>query len=243
MVRVCRRVTAVVAAVTLVMLVGGGSTATAFHIPGAIYTGTHSEGGDVSFRVSLDGTAIRSFRVEDYETELCDVEFVQHTAGTAIVNHSFGFSSGVLELGYTGVFPGVQVAQGTFSDTECDTGALTWTARTTASPAGSEECVAAQGPATEAEAAYAAAQAKFKRAKTKFRRGVQGAKKAKRLLKRAAKKDARAKRKAKNGLRRAVRKRARYNRGLRQARSGRTQAATVLTQAQAARSAVCDPVY
>jgi len=240
--RTYRSFIAIVAAVAMLM-VGGASTASAFHIPGASYVGTHSDGGEVSFRVALDGTTIRSFRVEDYETEFCDVEFIQHTAGAPIVNHAFTFSSGLLEFSYSGTFPGVQVAQGTFNDTECDTGTLTWTARTTASPAGSEECIAAQGPATEAEAAFAAAQSKVTRASKKFRLGVRQAKNAKRAVKRAAKKSAstKVKRKTRKRLRKAVSKRTRFSRELRRARNARTQAATVLTQTQAAKTAVCGP--
>lgn len=240
--RTCRPFVAIVAAVTMLM-VGGASTASAFHIPGALYTGTHSDGGDVSFRVSANGTTAQFFRVEDYETDFCDVDFIMHTAGAPIVNHAFTFSSGLLEISYSGTFPGVQLAQGTFSDTECATGTLTWTARTTASPAGSEECIAAQGPATEAEAAFAAAQSKVTRANKKFRRGIRQAKNAKRAVKRATKKKAstKVKRKTRKRLRRAVRKRTRFSRELRRARNARTQAATVLTQTQAAKTAVCGP--
>ncbi|HEX5376362.1 MAG TPA: hypothetical protein VFW48_09410, partial [Solirubrobacterales bacterium] len=170
-----RSFTAVVVIATLLMLAGGVSTASAFHIPGATYTGTHSGGGTVSFKVSLDGNSIRNFRVEDYETEFCAVEFIEHGAGASVVNNAFSFSSSLLEFAYSGSFPGIQLAQGTFSDTECDTGTLTWTASTTASPAGSAECIAAQGPATEAEAAFAAARAKVELTNGKFMRSIKQA--------------------------------------------------------------------
>jgi hypothetical protein len=239
--RAHRPLIGIVAAAALATLTLGASTAMAFHIPGAFYTGTHSDGGTVSFLVSPDGAQVTGFRIEDYETEFCDVDFIRHNAGAPIVNNAFTFSSGLLEFGYSGSFPGVQLAQGTFSDTECETGTLTWTARTTASPAGSAECIAAQAPATEAETALVAAQAEVKRANRKFRRGIRQAKGAKRAIKRAAKRNAGARRSARRKLRRAVRKRSRANRELRRAKRGRTQATTVLTQAQAAKTAVCGP--
>lgn len=230
-----------IAAASILLLVGGASTAAAFHIPGATYIGTHSGGGAVIFDVSADGSTVTRFRVEDYKTEFCEVAFIQHTGGTPIVNNSFTFSSGLLEFSYSGTFPGVQLAQGTFNDTECETGTLTWTARTTASPAGSAECISAQGPAGQAEAALAAAQAKVKGANEKLRRSVRQTSNAKRAVKRAAKKDAQAKRKALKKLRKSLRERNRAKRKLRQAQQGRTQAAATLAQAQAAKTAVCGP--
>ncbi|HWM55141.1 MAG TPA: hypothetical protein VNO20_07125 [Solirubrobacterales bacterium] len=225
---------------SFLLLVGGVSTAGAFHIPSATYIGTHSGGGAVIFDVSADGSAVTRFRVENYKTEFCDVA-VFELPGAPIVNNSFSFSSAALKFSYSGTFPGVQLAQGTFNDTECATGTLTWTARTTASPAGSAECISAQGPATEAEAALVAAQAKVKRANEKLRRGVRQVKNAQRAVKRAATKDAEAKRKALASLRVAIRARTRANRELRQAKNGRTQAAKTLAQAQAAKTAVCGP--
>jgi hypothetical protein len=228
-----------IVAASLLLLVGGASTAAAFHIPGATYIGTHSGGGAVIFDVSADGSTVTRFRVENYHTEFCDVAFLEHPGGTPIVNNSFSFSSSFLAFGYSGTFPGVQVAQGTFIDTECATGTLTWTARTTASPAGSAECISAQGPATEAEAALVAAQGKVKQANEKLRRGVRQAKNAKRAVKRAATDKAKAK--AQEKLRIAIRERARANRALGRAKAGRTQAAATLTQAQVAKTAVCGP--
>jgi hypothetical protein len=233
---------AVVAATTL-LLVGGASTASAFQIPSAQYTGTHSAGGAVSFRVSHDGNAIREFRIENYQTEFCDVEFVQHLGSAPIVNNAFSFASVAEEFSYSGTFPGVQLAQGTFTDDECATGPLTWSASTTASPAGSAVCIAAQGPATEAEAAYAAAQAKVAQANAKLKRNVKQVNNAKRAVKRAVKKKAkpRVKRKAQNRLRAAIKQRTRTNGELRRAKAANTQAAAAMAQAQAAKTAVCGP--
>ncbi len=225
---------------SFLFLVGGVSTASAFHIPGATYIGTHSGGGAVIFDVSADGSTITRFRVENYKTEFCDVA-VFELPGAPIVNNSFSFSSAALKFSYSGTFPGVQLAQGTFNDTECATGTLTWTARTTASPAGSAECISAQGPAAAAEAAFAAAQAKVKVANEKLRRSVRQASNAKGAVKRAAKNDAQAKQKAQKKLRKALRERNRAKRGLRQAQQGLTQAAATLAQAQAAKTAVCGP--
>lgn len=226
---------------SFVFLLGGVSTAAAFHIPGATYIGTHSGGGAVIFDISADGSTVTRFRVENYKTEFCDVAFLQHTGGAPIVNNSFNFSSSILEFGYSGTFPGVQVAQGTFNDTECATGTLTWTARTTASPAGSAECIAAQGPATSAETAFVATQTKVKRANEKLRRTVRQGKNAKRAVKRASTKDVKIKQKALKRLQVAIRERNRANRELSRAKDARTQAADTLTQAQAAKTAVCGP--
>ncbi|HEX7293775.1 MAG TPA: hypothetical protein VF259_04455 [Solirubrobacterales bacterium] len=226
---------------SFLFLVGGVSTAGAFHIPGATYVGTHSGGGAVIFDVSADGSSVTRFRVENYHTEFCDVAFIQHTGGAPIVNNSFTFSSGLLEISYSGTFPGVQVAQGTFNDTECATGTLTWTARTTASPAGSAECIAAQGPAAAAEAAFTAAQAKVKRANEKLRRTVRQEKSAKRAVKRASKKEAKAKQKALKRLQAAIRERNQANRELNRAKDARAQAAETLAQVQSAKTAVCGP--
>jgi hypothetical protein len=230
-------------AALLATLALGASTAMAFHIPGAFYVGTHSDGGAVSFRVSADGSQVIGFRVEDYETEFCDVDFVRHNDGVPIVNNAFSFSSGLLEFAYSGSFPGVQFAQGTYSDTECDTGTLTWAARTSASPAGSAECIAAQAPAVEAETALAAAQTKVKRANGKFRRSIRQTKGAKRAVRRTVKgkRNAGVKRRARQRLAGTVRKRSRANQELRRAKRERTQATTSLTQAQAAKTAVCGP--
>lgn len=238
--RVYKSLIAVAAATFL--LVGGASTASAFHIPNAQYVGTHSAGGAVSFRVSIDGSSIRNFRVEDYETEFCDVEFVEHGAGAPIVNNAFAFNSELLEVSYSGTFPGVQLAQGTFTDDFCESGTLTWSATTTASPAGSAECIAAQGPAAEAAAAYAAAQAKVRQTNAKLRRNTRQVNNARRALRQAVKKKVKAQvRKAQSRLRSAVKQRTRTSRELRRAKAASTQAAAVLTQAQAAKTAVCGP--
>lgn len=230
---------AVVASV-LALSAALASSAAAFHIPGATYTGTLSGGGAVILDVSPGGTAVTRFRVENYPTPFCGtVGFLQQTGNIPIVNNSFSGGSSFFEFSYTGSFSGVQLAQGTFTDDECGTGTLTWTARTTASPAGSAECVAAQAPVSAAEAQAAAASAQVTKAKTALRNAVRQARQAKKAVKRAA--TAAAKRKARKRLRKASRKRAAASRQLSQAKAQRTQAQAALQQALAARAAVCEP--
>jgi hypothetical protein len=238
-------------AVVVASLFVGGSTAAAFHIPGATYVGTHSGGGAVSFTVSPSGLAVRNFRVENYETEFCLVDSLQHVDSAPIVNNAFTGGSTILETRYTGSFPSVQFAQGTFVDDECETGTLTWTARTTASPAGSAECIAAQAPVIDAEAQLAAAQAGASKAAAAVKGAVRRVKNARQTLKRttrkarkargtrSARKAVRAKRRAGRGLRVAARKRGREMGDLKRAKAGSAQSEVVLQQLQAAKTAVC----
>lgn len=152
--------------------------AAAFHIPGATYTGTHAAGGTVSFTLSADGSGLTSFTVGGpVPGNICTfggstVTFVQPLP---IVNHAFNSSSGTTTL--NGSFPGVQQASGsfrikTFPPFSCDSGTVSWTARTSASPAASEEC-------KNATAAVNDASAKLKIAQGKLRKAAKAVKKAK----------------------------------------------------------------
>jgi hypothetical protein len=114
-------------------LILGVSSARANHIPGALYTGTHSGGGTVEFRVSADGGTVTGFTVT-YPPGTC--RFPKAFASpTPISDHSF--SGGLNALSWTGAFTGVQSASGTFTVApnypDC-LGTVTWTATTTATP-------------------------------------------------------------------------------------------------------------
>ena len=111
----------------------GASSARADHIPGAVYTGTHSGGGTVEFVVSADGGTVTGFTVT-YPPGTC--RFPRVTAPfIPISGHSF--AGGLNAVSLTGSFTGVQSASGTFTVVpnypEC-LGTVNWTARTTASP-------------------------------------------------------------------------------------------------------------
>jgi hypothetical protein len=151
-------------------LLAFASPAAAFHIPGATYDGTHAGGGTVSFTVTADGSGLSSFTVGGpVQGNICTfggstVTFVQPLP---IVNHAFNSSSGTTTL--NGTFPGVQQASGsfrikTFPPFSCDSGTVTWTARTTASPAGSEECKNATAAVDNASRQEAKAKGKLKKA-------------------------------------------------------------------------------
>ena len=176
-----------VAAVTLASAAFAAS-AQAFHIPGATYAGTHSGGGSVSLNVSPDGSAVTRFAATAIPAPVgqCDVTT---TGSIPIIDHRFsagGFFS------FSGSFPGVQSAQGTFSlsGPPCGSaGPFSWTAATPASPSGSEEC-------QDARQDLRRAKKKVKKAKKALRQADTEAeeRKAKKKLRKAKKKKRRAKR-------------------------------------------------
>lgn len=116
-------------------LILGVSSARANHIPGAVYTGTHSGGGSVEFVVSADGGSITGFTVVTNPGSSCIVTRVIAPPGIPIGDHSFSFSfSGGFSV--SGSFPATQTASGsfTFHPAYAPCGTVNWTARTTASP-------------------------------------------------------------------------------------------------------------
>lgn len=139
------------------------SSATAHHIPGATYNGTHAGGGSVSFTVTPDGSGLSSFSVGGpVQGNICTFggSTITFTQPLPIVNHAFNSSGGTTTV--NGSFTGVRQASGnfrikTFPPFSCDSGPVSWTAGTTASAAGSEEC-------KNAQAAVSAAKAKLKKA-------------------------------------------------------------------------------
>ena len=121
------------------------ASAQALHIPGATYTGTFSGGGTVDFSVTPTGDAVTGFHVANASGQGCTI--LEATAGgqTPIVNHAFNVTSSLFN--FSGKFNDVQGAVGTFGTNQaagCSTGTLNWTATTSASPAGSEECIDAK---------------------------------------------------------------------------------------------------
>jgi hypothetical protein len=144
--------------------------AAAFHIPGATYNGTHAGGGTVSFTVTPDGSGLSSFSIGGpVQGSICTfggstVTFVQPLP---IVNHAFNSSTGTTTL--NGSFGGVRQASGsfrikTFPPFACDSGTVTWTAQTAASPAGSEECKNATVAVDGARQREAKAKSRLKKA-------------------------------------------------------------------------------
>lgn len=127
------RVGRLVASSLVLTVILGASSARADHIAGALYTGTHSGGGTVEFRVSADGGSINGFKVT-YPPGTC--RFATASAG-AIPISGHSFSGGLNALSWTGSFTGVQTASGTFTVVpnypDC-LGTVSWTARTTALP-------------------------------------------------------------------------------------------------------------
>ena len=124
------RVERLVTACLAVALMLGASSARANHIPGAVYTGTHSGGGSVEFRVSPDGGTVGGFTIVVTPGSACTIGRLIVPPGIPISDHSFSYSN-VFSL--TGSFQASQTASGTFTfpNYQCN---LSWTARTTASP-------------------------------------------------------------------------------------------------------------
>jgi hypothetical protein len=118
-----------------VALILGVSSARANHIPGAVYTGTHSGGGSVEFVVSADGGSITGFTVVNYPGSTCTISRFFAPPGIPISDHSFSWSNGV-GFSLSGSFPAIQTASGsfTFAPAYQPCGTVNWTARTTASP-------------------------------------------------------------------------------------------------------------
>lgn len=165
-----RRLRAALGGLVALALLAFVPSAVAFHIPGATYNGTHAGGGTVSFTVTADGGGLSSFTVGGpVQGNICTfggstVTFVQPLP---IVNHAFNSSSGTTTL--SGAFTGVQQASGsfrikTFGPFSCDSGNVSWTARTSASPAGSEECRNATAAVDNARRQEAKAKRRLKKA-------------------------------------------------------------------------------
>jgi hypothetical protein len=166
--------------------------AQAFHIDGATYNGTHAF-GTVSFTVTPDGSGISRFGVSGtIPGNTCTFSGSETTyvQPLPIVNHAFNDTSPPLT--HSGSFNARQSASGTFriqtgAPFPCSTGQVSWTASTTASPAGSEECQSAQAAVDAAEQKVKKAKKKLKKAETEEqeRKAKKKLKKAKNELKAA----------------------------------------------------------
>jgi len=145
--------------------------AQAHQIPGATYRGSLPNGGSLEFDVSSDGTAITRVRVTG-KGDVCEGTLDVTGLNILITNHTFSHSDAD-PVSFSGSFPSKQTAQGTLAlDVDlgppighCHAGPVSWTATTTSSAAGSEECKsavaaidAAQTQVTSAQAAAGAAQ-------------------------------------------------------------------------------------
>jgi hypothetical protein len=119
------------------------SAAAAFHIPGADYSGAVSGGGSIGFSVSSDGSSVRNVTLTGVQSGDCMLSSKQYPGPTPITNNAFDNGE------VSGSFPNVRGAYGRFNVvvsgplSSCRvTG--TWSAITSADPAGSAECKAAQ---------------------------------------------------------------------------------------------------
>lgn len=133
-------------AVVLLVLAGSQmavvSLARANHIAGATYSGTHAQGGTVSFTVSPDGSGISSFSVGGpVQGDTCSFSGINtnYAQPLPVVNHAFSDTTPPFTA--SGSFPGLQSASGTFRmrtqvfpAPACDSGEVGWSATTTSSP-------------------------------------------------------------------------------------------------------------
>ncbi len=118
-------------------------------IPGATYAGTAAGGATISFTVASDATIVNSYKICGAQGRSSDGGSCQflgagdagYWEGAPIVDDGFGYSVGPQNL-LQGTFTGAQSASGTFRlynpaagpAPSCDTGTVSWTASTTASP-------------------------------------------------------------------------------------------------------------
>jgi len=142
--------TAVMTASLAALLNGAGFAAAAAQpVAGATYSGTAADGGSVTFTVSSDGTLVDSYEISGVsgmepnggtcsflgEGELGD------WPGAPITGEVFSYDIGS-SLHFQGSFTGAQAASGTFRFDDpaagtapaCDTGVVTWSAATAATP-------------------------------------------------------------------------------------------------------------
>jgi hypothetical protein len=109
-------------------------------IPGATYNGVAADGAGITFTVSSDGTLVDSYQVLGAHGASCDLQAAGASGvwpGAPITNNAFDYE-GLYTTGFvfTGKFQGAQKASGTMRlyQPGCDSGTVSWTATTTASP-------------------------------------------------------------------------------------------------------------
>jgi hypothetical protein len=130
-----------VAIVVLAAFLLAAARVEAHHSLNALYTGTHSAGGAVQINVSADGSAVTRYRFEDVPCqnglELFTTTVTYSVGGLPIQNHAFTDSDAEATL--TGSFPQTQSVTGSYQRlvddaSSCVTGAVSFTATTTALP-------------------------------------------------------------------------------------------------------------
>ena len=141
------------------------SPAASFHIPDARYRGepvgdAWGSGSRIDFQVSADGKEVKAFAGEVFGPT-CGAWFkvlgYMYPSGLPITNHRFSAPRKVMggtEATFSGEFTKVQFARGHLHMRHLQSGCeldLNWTARTTASPAQSEECLNAKEAVKKAE--------------------------------------------------------------------------------------------
>jgi hypothetical protein len=144
--------------------------AQAFHIPGATYGGSVSGGGTISFSVSADGSSVTNLALGGpIGRPECTVSSRQYSQPIPITNQSFDNGE------VSGGFPNVRGAYGRLNIVVSNltgpcTVVATWSATTAASPAGSQECIAAKAKLKQAKHALTKAKRTGNRHKIKKRR-------------------------------------------------------------------------
>jgi len=139
--------------------------ARAHHIPGATYRASLPDNGSLEFDVSADGTRITRIKLSG-KGDVCEGTLEGTNLSLPIVNHTFNHPNAD-PIAFSGSFPSKQTAQGTIAMDfdlgppvgHCHAGPVSWTATTTASAAGSDECRDALGAAGAAQAQADSAQA------------------------------------------------------------------------------------
>ena len=149
----------------LVWLFVAVPVAHAHQIPGATYRGSLPNNGSLEFDVSADGTRITRIKVTG-KGDVCEGTLEGTNLSLPITNHAFDHPT-TDPLAFSGSFPSKQTAQGTIATDidlgppigRCRASTASWTATTSASPAGSQECRDAVGAVNAAQVQVDSAQA------------------------------------------------------------------------------------
>jgi hypothetical protein len=159
-----RRLWTALAAICAFTLSLNVSSAGAFHIPGADYSGAVGGGGTISFVVSSDGSSVTNLSLTGIQGVNCSLPSKQYTQPIPIAGNNFDNGE------VSGGFPNVQGAHGhlrvgvpgLLSSCTIET---TWSAITRVSPRGSAECQVAQANVKQAKKALHKAKKTGNRAK------------------------------------------------------------------------------
>lgn len=172
----------VVALVTVVSL-AGAAPASGYHIAGATYTGTHSQGGTVRLSVSSDGKRVTRFKATNIQGDTCTVDSSETTfapgRGPEIEGHFVSHISNGGGFNFDGPFHRKKAVRGNFFydsgfsafGPSCQSiGDVTWRARTTASAARTAECRKAKRAVRRARKALGNASGNKAKARKKLRK-------------------------------------------------------------------------